>query len=146
MDVHTEQLIDIALNVAGYLLAGGLWLLVYTAWQNRRATRAAGTAKSETVGRTAVAAAAVVPANLAPTPALPKEGRRSLEFVTFRGDRRQSEPAAAPTAEATLDRRRNRAEVFALARRMLAEGASADAVKSELPVSDGELALLHGKH
>lgn len=144
MDVHTEQLIDIALNVAGYLLAGGLWLLVYTAWQNRRATRAAGTAKSETVGRTAVAAAAVAPADLAP--ALPKEGRRSLEFVTFRGDRRQSQPAPAPAVEAMPDRRRNRAEVFALARRMLAEGASADAVKSELPVSDGELALLHGKH
>jgi hypothetical protein len=140
MEVHTEQIIDIALNAAGYLLAGGLWLLVYTAWQNRKAERTARAliAKPTTAAPVATTVAASVPT----------EGRRSLEFVAFRGEHRATgdTPAVEPTVLSGMDRRRNRAEVFALARRMLESGASAEAVKLELPVSDGELALLHGKH
>ena len=145
MEVTTKQMIDIALDAAGYLLAGGLWLVVYSAWQNRRAA-----AKAH-------AAAPAEPMVNVPAPepmkaaAQPKEGPRSLEFVTFRGNRSASEPAqsAQPTesVESVVpDRRRNRAEVFAMARRMLEQGVSAERVKSELPVSDGELALLHGKN
>lgn len=130
-NAYQDRVIDIALDIAGYLLAGGLWLLVYSSWQARR-TRPAP--------ETSTAAEPASPI-LASTPTA-REGRRTLEFVslTNRGSR---SPETAP--EPSGRRGRNRAEVFAVARRMLAEGASGAAVKSELPISDGELALLDAK-
>ena len=70
------------------------------------------------------------------------EGRRTLEFVSLSGGGTRSTDTAPEPSER---RGRNRAEVFAVARRMLAEGASGATVKSELPISDGELALLDAK-
>lgn len=141
MEVYSEQIIDISLNAAGYIIAGGLWMLVYSAWQNRRAAKAARAGRSQDE-------AAPVTAPLVAKPAA-DHGGRSLEFVTFRGaSSKPAEPVGSEARATTAvgERRRNRDEVFALARRMLEQGASTDAVKSELPVSDGELALLHGKY
>lgn len=142
MEVYTEQIIDIALDAAGYVIAGGIWLLVYSAWQNRRAARAAGVTEP-------TPAPAPRAATQSTAAALALEGKRSLEFVAFRGATGAAATASTPPEISTAaggDRRRNRAEVFALARRMLEQGASTETVKSELPVSDGELALLHGKY
>jgi len=126
-NTNQAQSITIGLDIAGYLLAGCLWLLIYSSWRNRRAAEPAPATES-----------AVLPERQAAE--APREGRRRLEFVAF--DRRSDTPEkmVAP------DRRgRNRAEVFAVARTMLAEGATTEAVKSELPISDGELALLDAK-
>lgn len=134
-NAYQDRVIDIALDVAGYVLAGSLWLLVYSSWQARRARRA------EAAAPIAVASneTATVPMPSQPTA---REGRRSLEFVSFGGTSpRETTPVSVPDSH----RGRNRAEVFSVARRMLAEGVSADAVKSELPISDGELALLDAK-
>ena len=136
-NAYQDRVMDIALDIAGYVLAGGLWLLVYSAWQARKMRRV-----SESVATTtAPATASVANAPLQSEPTA-REGRRTIEFVSFRdAGGRATNPPAAPDYR----RGRHRAVVFAVARKMLADGVSADSVKSELPISDGELALLDAK-
>jgi hypothetical protein len=132
MDVLSDQLIDIGLNILGYLIAGALGMLIYSTFHR----------KSE-----APAVTPVTPAPITEKPAAESaEGKRSLEFVTFR------KPDKAETAEVTApaeskpqvdrNKRSDRAEVIRLARGMIKAGASGETIRRTLPISEGELALL----
>lgn len=137
MEAYQDQLINIALNVAGYLAGGGLWLVVYSSWRDRasRADRhATASADSPSVPTPSAAAGLTVAA-------------ADIEFLDLR-----AVPTPLPTSKATepprpksAASRRNHGEVFALARTMLEKGASTDTIKATVPISDGELALLTGK-
>jgi hypothetical protein len=133
MQIPTEQLIDVALNIAGYLAAGGFWLVIYSAWQNRKRRTVEGIATDSpdsAASRPATVAAAAAAGG---------------EFVNFR-DRQASDKAAEERGSGDSGtNRRNRAEVFALARTMLSKGVSSDMIKRTVPISDGELAILAGK-
>ncbi|MEW6050498.1 MAG: hypothetical protein AB1644_05485 [Candidatus Zixiibacteriota bacterium] len=121
MGISNNQLIDIALNVAGSLAAGGLWLVIFSALRKRRDT--------ESVPRPAVNSSRPIT-----TP--PKGDQRQAEFVNLRHSPDASKPSAFT---------RNRAEVIRIAREMLESGSTADKVKELLPISEGELAMLIGR-
>jgi hypothetical protein len=122
MGISHHQLIDIALNIAGALAGGALWLVVLSVLRHRRQPSTARPA-------------APVPASR-PSADRPAEGRRKVEFVSLR------EAEEAPAAGSY---QRNRAEVIRLAREMLKSGSSAQRVQELLPISDGELAMLTGR-
>ncbi|MEE8576127.1 MAG: hypothetical protein V3T31_02620 [candidate division Zixibacteria bacterium] len=126
MEVTKIQLIEIALNGIGFLAAGALWALVVSIWQDRRH------AISSSAG--AVKAAADFSPSITPS----AESERMMQFVPLLTDRHH--PTQRPTTQATG--RRNHAEVFAQAARLMAAGTSDDKIKLALPISDGELALM----
>lgn len=138
MEVYQEQIIDIALNVLGYLAGGALWLVVYTAWQNR-ATRTEITSVSNgmaTAAQDAQPAAATARAAAADAEYLDLRSIKAVDPAPKAGTPRPVRPGT---------NRRNHGEVFALARTMLEKGATVDTIKATVPISDGELALLTGK-
>lgn len=122
MGISHNQLIDIALNIAGALAGGALWLVVLSILRHRRQPSAARQATPAPAAR--------------PSAERPTEGRRKVEFVSLR---------EAEEAPATGSFQRNRAEVIRLAREMLKSGSSAQRVQELLPISDGELAMLTGR-
>lgn len=132
MDVPYEQLIDIGLNVLGYLIAATLGMIVYSLFQRRRPATA-----------TPTAAVAAVPS---PEPR-EAEGDRKLNFVDFRRSD-SSEPngdlAGAVSRTSNGAVRRDRAEIIRLAKEMIQARTPQETIKRTLPISDGELALLQG--
>jgi hypothetical protein len=132
MEVMQEQVIEVALNTAGYLVAGAFWLLLYTTWQNRRAhaTQPVSEQNSQT--------------EPSPVPSTPASARAG-QFVDLSASTASASPnTATPGRDTDKGRRRNRAEVFALARTMLEKGETYQNIKQSMPISDGELALLTG--
>ena len=125
MDVTNEMMIDLILNVAGFAAAGGLLQVVITILRERRRK-----------------VAAIGPANGATVPAEQPETKpvsdRPVEFIDFGQNREASGSASSPRPTS----RRNRAEVLKQARSMIKAGASGGDVKSALPISDAELAVL----
>lgn len=130
MDVTPNQWIDLALNAAGYLVAGAIWMVLYSMIAGRRAKR-----------RQAPAAAAPAPAAPQPKPA-PRAGATVYVPLTGTGAVARSESGES-THQPVTEGRRNRTEVLRLAREMLRQGAPHDQVQSRLPISEGELALLN---
>ena len=112
MDVLNDRILDIALNVAGYLIAGALGMLVYSVFRARRV--------------------ATPQANAVPV-AAPLVSNGGAHFVDLRAT---AAPATNPTG------RRDKTEVVRLARRMMQAGADRDTIKRTVPISDGELNLL----
>jgi hypothetical protein len=137
MDVSLDQLIDVGLNVVGFLLAGGL-ILTLSSLLRRRDKSGSPTAGSR--GK-AVKIADVQGADIS-------RATGGMEFVRLGdgSDRKSPDPkesgVSVPGAEKT---RRNRAEVIRMARKMLAESRSPSAVAGDLPISEAELAMLSGK-
>lgn len=135
METSQEVIIDAILNAVGYLAAGGLSIVIYSIFRGRRKVASlAGGSGSETHDD--------VPDRIA---SLPEEARR-VEFIKFDkppGDSDHANNVFTGHAGAmTAASRRNRVEVIRLARKMIEAGASADNVRSVLPISEAELALL----
>ncbi len=134
MDISQQFLIDMALNVGGYVLAGALGILLFSMFRRRKEVS--------------------VPVKREPTPEeTPAPGgtgtvvgeRRRVEFVRLS---RQDAPGASTvkttdtTGTASVGDRRNRTETIRIARTMLKAGASAEKIKRVIPISDAELSLL----
>jgi hypothetical protein len=131
MDVLNDQLIDIGLNILGYLIAGALGMLVYSTF--RRGDRAP----------------AAVPVEATPTEknSEPAPDKRSLEFVSFKPTPTAeigegTAPAEPSQPKVDRQRRADRAEIVRLAREMIKAGTPETTIKRTLPISEGELALL----
>jgi len=131
MDVLNEQVIDLGLNVIGYLAAAGLGMLLHSAVVQRRRRATTGEPRLKVAEPSEVAARQTVP---------------SVQFVDLR---RRSEEAIKPQPgnegsdrAAKGDGRRDRAEIIRLARQMLSAGAPGETVRRTLPISEGELAFL----
>ncbi len=130
MLLTNQMLIDLALNVAGYVAAGALSLVVYSMFRRApqpSAPREMQPAYPAQAGQPVVAMPAG--ANLTPD-------ARGMHFVGF-GDAPRGENGAQ-----SLTTRRNRTEVLRVARGMLRSGATDAQIKAALPVSDAELAVL----
>ena len=120
MEVNHQQLIEIGLNAVGFLAAAALWLLVYATWQSRhRATTPQ--AAADTPHGTPGAATA--------------DHKPRIQYVDLKG-------VAAEQPVTNPDGRRDRSQIYSLAKKMLAAGVPTENIKRTLPVSDGELALL----
>ncbi len=133
MDVlNNDQLIDIGLNVLGYLIAGTLGMLVHSTFRGKKTAPAAVSAE-------------MTPAEAPPVTKSAAE-TRNLEFVSFR--QRDSvgndETSSPPEPQPRVDRskRADRSEIVRLAREMIKAGTPGEMIKRTLPISEGELALL----
>jgi hypothetical protein len=125
----TDIIIDLALNVVGFLAAGVLSLVIYSIF--RRGDRAATPEP-----RPAAAAATTTTAHPAETPAPAAPSRPGkVQFVGF-GERTEKPSAGNDPL------RRNRADVLRIAREMIRTGSSDAEIKAALPISDTELAVL----
>ena len=130
MDVINDRIVDVGLNVLGYLIAGGLGVLMHTTvlqWRVRRAGAPVADAVTESPQT---------------RPAAGDPGR-NIEFVNF--------GAESPTDRAVLEsetttpsesNHRNRREIIRLAREMLQAGTAGEQIKRTLPITQSELALL----
>ena len=130
MELSREIIIDTLLNVAGYVTAGAFWLVIYAIFVNR-SRQSAAVPTPQAVARE--------------TESRPAPAARRTEFVSL--------AANASTRDADLEERdrlraeatryqRNRAEVIRIARDMLKSGTQREKIRSLLPISEGELALL----
>ncbi len=127
MNLPQDVIIDVGLNVAGYVLSGLIAIVIYTMFSRKHK------------GTPAIAGQASR-AVLAETPPLGHPAP-PVEFVRF-GDGRRTERVAEPRPKMSVTERRNIVETIAAARRMMQAGTSADQIKKTLPISDAELALL----
>ena len=135
MTISQDILIDTALNVAGYVAAGALWLVLSSLFQ--RSPRRAVDSPRQTSSRQPETEAARQDSSA---------GRRKPEFVDLKGFDSSagqiSRAADSALREESGNFRRNRTEVMRMAREMLEAGSSRDRVRQTLPISEGELALL----
>jgi hypothetical protein len=133
MDISQEFLIDLALNVGGYLLAGVLSVVLYT-FVNRK--KAAVEATEPTTAEPVATTTETVE---------PPSEKRRVEFIQL-GEKttETARPNPQPPMEesSTTVGRRDRTEIIRIARNMLKAGASNDRIKSVLPISESELALM----
>ena len=132
MEVFNEQIVDIGLNVLGYLVAGGLGVLIYSVFQRRPRPIEA------------TAAAAVTPDPVPEAPARPS-ARQDFEFVNLRSEPRNATPKdtdETPTPPRPATAHRDRKEIIRLARQMIKAGAAGEQITRTLPISQSELALL----
>ena len=129
MDLSQQFLIDMALNVGGYLLAGALGIVIYSMFRRRKPAVAA---VDERTG--------VDVESAEPTP-VKENPTRKLEFIKL-GTGPTSTPTAARQVTESRSERRDRADIIRVARTMLKAGATHDKIKRVIPVSDAELSLL----
>jgi hypothetical protein len=122
MDVLNDRLIDAGLNALGYLIAGGLGILIHSIILDRRR-------------RTEPAAA---PAASPAAPARPARSN-SAQFVSLRAG--ESKPETT-TENPAAPSRKDKAEIVRLARKMVQAGTDRKTIKRMLPISDAELNLL----
>ncbi len=127
MGISQQILSEAALNVVGYLLAGALLTLLYSSLTNRGSKKAAARPATESVEKATTA------------------GSRKVEFVNLRAVPPADSRASSRTSIDAQSRQRNRAEVMRLAREMLASGTPRENVRSLLPISEGEIALLENQ-
>ena len=130
MDVINDRIIDVGLNVIGYLIAGGLGMLMHSALRSRRLRVAAvseAAAAAESAERRTQAAV---------------ESGRNIEFVSFGTEAPGVAPADAEVTPRPNSAHRNRREIIRLAREMLQSGTTGEQIRRTLPISQSELSLL----
>ncbi len=133
MEVVDTQLLNIGLNVLGYLVAAALGMLVYSAFLGRR-RQPAPVPLSAPVASENEAPAAEPPA--------PSDVNSGYEFVDLRQTATSVERDADEPQPKDKPGHRDRPEIIRLAREMVKAGTSGEMIKRTLPISDVELALL----
>lgn len=131
MELSREIIIDVLLNVSGYVAAGAFTMVLYSLFTGRNRSEANSTPAAKT------------PTEIEE----PRESRpaRASEFVSLStsAPRRDLDTEERERLRSAATRyQRNRAEVIRIAREMLKSGTSRDNIRDLLPISDGELALL----
>ncbi|HWR83618.1 MAG TPA: hypothetical protein VN285_09965 [Candidatus Deferrimicrobium sp.] len=133
MDMSPDMLIGLALNLLGYIGAGGLCATLYSMWRGRK--RAAST-RSDGDSPSVSLSGPSAPGSL-PEP--------RLEFVRL-VESRHAERSEGGRDVKIAGARRNRTDTFQLARKMIDLGAAPEKVRGLLPISEAELALLRRGH
>jgi hypothetical protein len=136
MEVVNTQILNIGLNVLGYLVAAALGMLVYSAFQSRRRRPVPVPVSTPTPIEKEVTAA--------PEPS-PNDARSNYEFVDLRQTSTAEDSETSITEESETKPAkgyRDRPEIVRLARKMVKAGTSREMIKRTLPISDVELALL----
>jgi len=124
MELSNDQLINIGLNIVGFLAAGGLMMLIAGAFRSRK-----------------TASLAVADTNGAASNTMTNK-------TTVQSNKMQKAPTFVPLTESNQgqpvdnDRRRNRARILELAQQMINDGQSDDRIVDLLPISQAELAVL----
>ena len=136
MDVSVEQLIDTGLNVAGFLAAGGLMLVLISLFRPRQSAEA-----EQKMPAAAKATAQSEAAPVSEAVARPEAPSAKLTFVSF-DQSAAATPATTPKRREAGPREDRRAEVIKLARTLIAERQSEQVTARQLPLAEAELAML----
>jgi len=142
MDFSSDVLIDVGLNLAGYLVAALLILVIARKKQSKdtdvkespAATKPQAAASTPVAHQVRKATTVIDPefVSLSETKAAPAGS-----------DRLAAGPAATPGTPVSAEwRRQNRREIYAEARRLLARGDSPSDLMTKLPVTESELDML----
>lgn len=134
MELSQQFLIDMALNVGGYVLAGALGIVIYSLFNRRKPAVATVSDQSTSV--------TVDTAEPAP---VRESSVRKLEFIKLGSIPDVAATTARPAVREVVKgvaERRDRADIIRVARTMLKAGATHDKIKRVIPVSDAELSLL----
>ncbi|HDL03582.1 MAG TPA: hypothetical protein ENH25_05570 [candidate division Zixibacteria bacterium] len=126
-----EQLIDVGLNAAGFILAGMLMMLIRSFFSGKKATKV-------TAAPVAGAAGAAVETGGNDKP---KSGADGPEYVSLK---KSVDPPLQKGGDTGIKqdlKMRNRQEIIRIAKKMLAGGDDAGAAAS-LPITDGELSMI----
>ena len=129
--ISNEMLLDIGLNLAGFLTAGGMLGIVYSLFFRRSRTRVA-TAPKSNAEPTAQPAVADGPA--------PKD--EHLEFIDFKNMTwNTNNYSRTRTSRSGGHPARNRQDVLRLAKQLLSQKHEERELKRKLPITDAELAM-----
>ena len=131
----TDFAIDMMINVAGYLIAGTLGVLIYRLVRKDSRREPIPSPENQITVEKA--------ASHAPSPT-PHPAANRVQFIRFGETSRQPAKEAPATAIATENpvNRRNRGEIIRVARGMLKAGATHENIRKVLPISEAELSLL----
>lgn len=124
MELSNDQIISISLNIVGFLAAGGLMMLIASAFRTKR------TAQSAVIDTKSTAHDKMTSKNTAQS----STTQKTPTFVPLAGNN-ESQPV-------DNDRRRNRARILELAQQMITDGQSDERIVDLLPISQAELAVL----
>jgi hypothetical protein len=131
----TDFAIDMAINIVGYLIAGTIGVMIYRLFRRgpRTAEESPASASIEAPEQARVA-----------RPSTAQAVTNRVQFIRF-GERKAPE-RNNPTPQLTSSdggvNRRNRTEIFRVARSMIKAGATHDSIRKVLPISEAELSLL----
>jgi hypothetical protein len=128
MEVTIDQIIDVGLNVVGFLAAGGLMMLLFS--PSRRRDRAPAAKTKPSVAEAPSAG-----------PASPSTAR-AASFVSLTGSGETPPSSRPPRTASATPGRRDRAEVIRIAREMIAAKRSNREISDRLPISEAELSML----
>jgi len=136
MDVTQQTIIETLFNVAGFLLASGLWMLFYSKTQRREKN----SARAQVVEDKSTQV-------VHETPQATKEKNRNVEFLSLRSNPRQETVASISLSKPIKQTNhsisaQSRVDIIRTAREMLNNGKSYEDIKRKLPITEGELALL----
>ncbi len=122
MELSNDLLIDLGLNVAGFLAAAGLMMVVRSIFSGSKKT---------------VEVRQQVPPVTLPnkTTHRAQSTEQPISVISFGNGNTASN-------DGTTEQRRNRAEVIRIARKMIASGTPTEKIRSTLPLSEAELAVL----
>ncbi len=144
MDFSSDVLIDVGLNLAGYLVAA---LLVYLILKKHPVNNRTARKRPSASGPNTTASAAGASSPVAARPDVEPEFVSLSETKSAAGG--NDRPAHGATAPAGADvpvsgewRRQNRRAIYAEARRLLARGDSPSDLMTKLPVTESELDML----
>lgn len=125
MDVTTDHLIDIGLQIAGFLAGGAFWAII--TW--KPAARATNRKHAGTVTVSTAAAASAAAA-------------RAVNRLAERADVIDLTSSAPVPERSAGSMRTRRLETLAMAKDLLARGSTNERIQQLVSVSDGELAML----
>ena len=132
MEFSQDMLIDLSLNVAGYLIAGLLGMTIYSIFRRQESKQVLTTNASDMPVEEKTFVPVPIKSNqVTPSPAT----SASKNFIQF-GKQQDV------TAEATPEKRRDRSEILRIALQMISAGATTEKIKQVLPISEAELSLL----
>lgn len=135
MEISQDMLIDIALNAAGFLLAGLLGVTIYSMF--KRTPKTVKVIESESVGNGLPKEAPSQQAVVSSQNTVSTE--KKVEFINFGQKKKETTKRKEGISG---NSKRNRSEVIRMANAMLAAGNEPEQIKKVLPISDTELALL----
>jgi len=131
----TDFAIDMAVNIVGYLIAGTIGVMIYRLF--RRGPRVTEESlASDSVGTPEYAGVA--------RPSTAQAVTNRVQFIRF-GERKAPQTESQAPRLTSSDggvNRRNRTEIFRVARSMIKAGATHDSIRKVLPISEAELSLL----
>ena len=126
--ISNDQLIDIGLNAAGFIIAGLLMMMIRSLFARRPRPEISPAPKK-------------TPVNSKPETACEKTAAVDAQFVNLKQAHAAEPREAAPKGSAGDFKMRNRQEIIHLARKMLTGEENSDGA-GKLPLTDGELSMI----